>query len=113
MKAHISELTIEGRDYLVIPKALIEQEAPQLLKSAPRVPDKDATPWAVLKRHMNEGVSLMEAWRDYLGLTQQEVADRVGVTQAAYAQYEQAEKPRKKTREKVAAALGLSVEQLS
>ena len=82
------------------------------MNSVLRSPFNNATPWKVLKRHMNEGLSFIP-WRDYLGLMQQEVADRIGVTQAAYAQYEQVEKPCKQTREKVAKALGLSVEQLS
>jgi transcriptional regulator with XRE-family HTH domain len=54
----------------------------------------------------------MAAWRDHLGLTQAEVAGRVGITQAAYAQMERVKQPRKATLEKVAAALGLEVEQL-
>ena len=47
-----------------------------------------------------------------LGLTQAEVAGRIGITQAAYAQMERVKQPRKATVEKVAAALGLEVEQL-
>ena len=41
-----------------------------------------------------------------------EVAGRIGITQAAYAQMERVKQPRKATLEKVAAALGLEVEQL-
>jgi DNA-binding XRE family transcriptional regulator len=58
------------------------------------------------------GVSPMAAWREHLSLTQAEVAGRVGITQAAYAQMERVKQPRKATLEKVAAALGLEVEQL-
>ncbi len=54
----------------------------------------------------------MEAWRRHFGHTQAEVAGRFGITQAAYAQMEGVKQPRKATREKVAAALGLEVEQL-
>jgi DNA-binding XRE family transcriptional regulator len=56
--------------------------------------------------------SPMRAWREYLGLTQAEVARRLGVSQAAYAQSEAKQKPRKTTLGKAAAALGLSLEQL-
>jgi len=52
------------------------------------------------------------AWREHLGLSQAEVAGRIGITQAAYAQMERVKKPRKATLEKVASALGLEVEQL-
>lgn len=41
-----------------------------------------------------------------------EVASRIGVTQAACAQMERVKQPRKATLEKVAAAMGLEVEQL-
>lgn len=58
------------------------------------------------------GVSAMAAWREHFGLTQAEVADRIGITQAAYAQMERAKQPRKARLEKVAAALGLEVDQL-
>lgn len=54
----------------------------------------------------------MRAWREHLGLTQAEVARRAGITQAAYAQMENAEKPRRATLGKIAAALGVTVEQL-
>ena len=38
-----------------------------------------------------DGASPMKAWREYLGLTQASVAERLGVSQAAYAQTEAAE----------------------
>ena len=59
-----------------------------------------------------DGASPMRAWREYLGLTQTEVAARMGVSQAAYAQTEAAARPRKATVVRVAAALRLAVEQL-
>ncbi|MBS0575152.1 MAG: helix-turn-helix transcriptional regulator [Proteobacteria bacterium] len=59
-----------------------------------------------------DGASPMKAWREYLGLTQAEVAARLGVSQAAYAQTEAAARPRKATVVRVAAALRIGVEQL-
>ena len=49
------------------------------------------------------------AWRKHLGLSQAEVASRIGITQPAYAQQETAAKPRKATREKIAAALEMCI----
>ena len=46
------------------------------------------------------------------GLTQADVARRLGISQSAYAQQEGSERLRKMTREKVAAALGIGAEQL-
>lgn len=59
-----------------------------------------------------DGVSPIKAWREYLGLTQAEVAARLDITQAAFAQLECSARPRKTTLRRVAAALGLAFEQL-
>ena len=69
-------------------------------------------PNEVVNLAYERGTSSLAAWREYLGLTQAEVADRIGITQAAYAQMERVKRPRKATLEKVAAALGLEVDQL-
>ena len=66
----------------------------------------------VVNLAFDRGVSPMAAWREHFGLTQAEVAARIGITQAAYAQMERARRPRRTTLEKVAAAMGLEVEQL-
>lgn len=55
----------------------------------------------------------IRAWREYLGLTQSEIAKRMGISQAAFAQIESAEaKPRPATLKRVAEALKLAVEQI-
>ena len=78
-----------------------------------RRPDEEVTlPHEVVKRSTLGGVSLVRAWREYLGLTQASVAERLGVSQAAYAQTEAAARPRKATVARVAAALRITVEQL-
>lgn len=60
-----------------------------------------------------DGASPIRAWRDYLGLTQTAVAERMGISQAAYAQMEAPDvRPRKSTLRRVAAALGIAMEQL-
>lgn len=59
------------------------------------------------------GMTPVKAWREYLRLTQAEVAARMDVTQSAYAQMEAVKRPRKVTLAKLAAALGLEVEQLN
>lgn len=72
-----------------------------------------AVPNKVVNLAFDRGISPMSAWREHLGLTQAEVATRIGITQAAYAQMERVKRPRKATLEKVAGALGIEVEQLS
>lgn len=48
-----------------------------------------------------------QAWREYLHLSQVEVANRIGITQSAYSQYEKSKTVRKATRIKIADALGI------
>ena len=61
---------------------------------------------------MVDGLSSARAWREYRGLTQAAVARRMRITQPALAQIEASGRPRKATREKLAKALGITVDQL-
>jgi len=45
-------------------------------------------------------------------LTQEEVAQRLGISQSAFAQQEAVSKPRRTTREKIAKAFGINASQL-
>ena len=70
-------------------------------------------PHEVASRVLKEQISPIRAWREYLGLTQAEVAARMDVSQSAFAQVEAPEaKPRLATVKKVAAALELAADQL-
>lgn len=60
-----------------------------------------------------EGTTPIKAWREYLGLTQTDVATTLGITQAAFSQLETSSRPRRSTLRRVASALGLHVEQLA
>lgn len=53
-----------------------------------------------------EGQNPLKAWRKHLGLTQQEVAIKMGVSRPAYTQFEKSGRPQQKTLEKAAAAFG-------
>src|SRR5699024_11668883 len=76
-------------------------------------PDEALIPHAVVELMVDSDITLMAAWRRHLGLTQAQVAQRIGVSQAAYAQFERADKPRRATLDKVAAAFGVAAEQLT
>lgn len=54
-----------------------------------------------------------QAWREYLMRTQTDMAERMGISQAGYAQIEAAKRPRKATRQKAVDALGIKLEQLA
>lgn len=108
MNAHTENVQIiNGPDgvpaFVVIPYAdyLASHTAPDLI------------PNEVVGMVVNEDITMVAAWRRHLGLTQAQVAERIGITQSAYAQQEVARKPRKATLEKIAAALGITLEQLS
>lgn len=75
-------------------------------------PQPDLIPNEVVGFMVKDGMTAIAAWRKHLDLTQAEVAQRLGVSQSAYAQQEAAERPRKATREKIAAALGIPMQSL-
>ena len=60
---------------------------------------------------LNE-TSPIQAWREYLSLTQTELAEKMGITQAAYSQIEKAKKNRKATLQKIAEAMNIDYLQL-
>ena len=85
----------------------------RLFPKAPRVPEGDAIPHEVVGLTIKKRYTLVRAWREYLGLTQKEVAKRMGITQVALSQMEAGEKRlRKVTLEKLATAMGIGIEQL-
>lgn len=59
-----------------------------------------------------DGATPVRAWREYLKLTQAEVAARLGISQPSYAKQENSETLRRSSIEKIATALGITVEQL-
>ena len=98
-----------GRRFAVVPleqfTALVE-----------RAGEADALtlPHEVVSRHLLEGVSLLRAWREYLGQTQADLANSLGVTQGQIAQWETPDaRPRHSTLKRIAEALGLHVSQLT
>jgi len=75
-------------------------------------PHEDLVPNDVVGYMVKEGLTAIAAWRKHLDLTQAQVAERLGITQSAYSQQEAAERPRKATRERIAAALGIPAQSL-
>jgi len=70
-------------------------------------------PREVVGLTIGKGYTLIRSWREYKGLTQKDLARRIGITQAALSQMESGDKRlRKVTLEKLAAALGIDADQL-
>ena len=94
--------------FAVVPYDQFEKLAAQYVPDASDV----SFPHEVVKANIN-GDSLVKAWREYLGLTQQQLADRLGISQPAMARLEKPDaKLRRSTLKKIATALDLVVEQL-
>lgn len=76
--------------------------------------DEDVTiPHGVIVIEDETGCSLIRAWREHLGLTQAEVAERMGISRGAYAQMEALDaRPRPTTLKKIARAMGVHWRQL-
>ncbi|KAF0806803.1 DNA-binding protein [Alcanivorax sp. S71-1-4] len=106
MNAHTDVQVINGPDgkpaFVVIPYQ-------DYVSTHPR---EDLIPHEVAGYVLVDELSPAAAWRRHLGLTQAEVAERIGITQAAYAQQEKARRPRAGTRARIASALGISPDML-
>ena len=69
---------------------------------------QSATPHEVVEKFFGEGKSLVQAWREHLDLTQEEMAGRLGMKQSSYHQIEKkSAHPRPATLKKIAAAFGI------
>jgi predicted transcriptional regulator len=73
--------------------------------------ERGTIPHAVVSATV-DGATPVRAWREYLKLTQAEVAARLGIAQSSYAKQEASDALRRSTIEKIAAALGITVDQL-
>lgn len=112
MNAHTQYSRVVGSDgkthYFLVPV-----EDFQKLVDQSKQDEQITIPNAVVKLHLLDNLSVIAAWRTYLGLTQDEVAHRLSISQAAYCQLEKTKRPRQSTKKRVAKALGLEERQLS
>ncbi|MDG6268747.1 helix-turn-helix transcriptional regulator, partial [Glaesserella parasuis] len=75
--------------------------------------DDTLTPFDVVKIKHENNVNLLGAWRIYRNLSQQEVADKVGISQGAISQMERSDsKPQKKTLERFSKIYDCDVKQM-
>jgi len=61
---------------------------------------------------MQDNLTPVAAWRKYKGVSQADIAAKIGVSQSAYAQMEAAKNPRQSTLIKIANALNIDVTML-
>ena len=108
MKAHIEYQTIikNGKPTFAV------LDYSDFLKIYP-IAANNYIPNEVMKIAINKDLSRVKAWREYLKFTQKEVADKMGISQAALSQIEAPNsKVRRTTLEKLSKALGITIEQL-
>jgi hypothetical protein len=79
--------------------------------SAADVPDEALIPHDVVIRTLR-GASCARAWREYLRVTQFDLATRLGVSQPTLSASERTDHLRRRTRERLAHALNISEQQL-
>jgi ribosome-binding protein aMBF1 (putative translation factor) len=113
MKAHTDYQTIEYHGepaFVLVPWEEFKRVRPLLEGDKAHA---TGIPQAVVEAHILSDVPIIRAWREHFGITQGELASRMGVSQAAVAKLEKPEaKPRSVTLKKVADALGISPAQL-
>ncbi|EGT5762077.1 helix-turn-helix transcriptional regulator [Cronobacter sakazakii] len=112
----------EGKpEYVVIPYELYLSLLTQLEDNETLLPlpfemsdENDVTvPHEVVGISVEQNVSLQAAWRIWRGLSQQDVAEKLGISQSAVSQLESPDsRPQKRTREKLAALYDCQPEQL-
>lgn len=69
-------------------------------------------PSEVVDLVIDNGYTAVKAWRKYLQLSQNEVAERLGISQPAYFEKENSDNLQEKDKKEIAIALGLQYSQL-
>jgi DNA-binding Xre family transcriptional regulator len=114
MSAHIEyqKIKYKGKPaYVLVPWEEWHRIKPLL--DAQKASDS-GIPQEVVEAHVIRNDSLIKAWREYLGITQKELADRMEISQAAVAKFENpGARLRRTTLRKICAALELNENQLA
>jgi DNA-binding XRE family transcriptional regulator len=106
MKIHTNHQVVKGADgsplFVLVP---YDQYLDML-------DDGDWLPHEVVSITVDKQCGLVRAWREHLGITQTEMAKRLGMTQAGYHKIEKSKSLKRDTLKSVAKALGVKVTQL-
>lgn len=111
MNAHIDHLTII-KDASGQPAFVVLPIDEYMALTGQKTNIEKTVPSPVVNMVFDNDWTPARAWREHLKLTQAVVAERMRVSQSAYAQLEASKKIRKSSRVKIANALGISQEQL-
>lgn len=113
MKTHINYQTIDYQGnpaFVLVPWDDFKRIRPLLEGDKIRAA---GIPQEIVEAHLLREIPMIRAWREHIGITQKEIAARMGVSQAAVAKLEKpGARPRRTTLKKIAEALGISIENL-
>jgi DNA-binding XRE family transcriptional regulator len=85
----------------------------EFLQIYPQAKSEATIPHEVVRLIIKNEMSTLRAWREYLGFTQKDIADRLGISQAALSQIEAVNsRPRKETLRKLAEIYNVAIELL-
>lgn len=109
-----------ARQSAVIPIELFNKlvntaDLEELFESVPYTPgpnDNETIPHEIVGYQIKKGVTIQAAWRMYRGLSQEDVAEALGISQAGVANMEKRKKPQNATLEKLAKIYQCRVTQL-
>lgn len=74
--------------------------------------DDELVPHEVVEIMVSKGVTIQAAWRLHRGMTQKEVAEKLGIKQAAVSQFEKSDNPRPENIARLAELYGCRPTQL-
>jgi len=113
MNAHTDIQIIEQNGkpaFAVLPWDMYESILPSLQREEKL---RSGIPQAVMSLSLTHDLSILAAWREYLGLSQSDVAAKAGMKQPALSRIEKGtSKPQPATIQRLADAMGVNVEQL-
>lgn len=82
-------------------------------KADTRIPANGTIPHEVIELMTENGWGIVQAWREYLGITVADMAARLNIRQPSYLAMEAPDsRPRRATRERIAKALAVQFDQL-
>lgn len=108
MKTHTDYQTIDFQGkpvFVLVPWEEFNRVRPYLEQSDVL---KDTVPHDIVEANVLHGVPIIKAWREHMGMTQEQLAEKIGVKQPSLARIESGTvKPRHSTIIKLSAVFGI------
>lgn len=114
MNEHTRHQIVRGADGSPLFALVPWEEYERLMEDDRGRPDEEVKlPLKVVELNIQQGLPLIRAWREFRGMTQQQVADAMGIKQPSYAAMEaEGANLRPRTLQRIAEAMSIEWEQL-